>query len=55
VPACYRDEWELSVENQLGFKVAKWIKFIQSERSVGLGEARKNEDDKSFDLLPNIW
>jgi methionine sulfoxide reductase catalytic subunit len=47
----------LRVENQLGYKMVEWIErieFIESERSVGLGEAGKNEDDEYFDLLPNI-
>jgi DMSO/TMAO reductase YedYZ molybdopterin-dependent catalytic subunit len=45
------------VENQLGYKMVKWIKeirFIRSEREVGEGEGGKNEDDEYFDLLPNI-
>jgi methionine sulfoxide reductase catalytic subunit len=47
----------LRVENQLGYKMVKWIErieFIDSEKSVGLGEGGKNEDDEYFDLLPNI-
>jgi len=47
----------LRVENQLGYKMVKWIErieFIESEKSVGLGEGGKNEDDEYFDLLPNI-
>jgi DMSO/TMAO reductase YedYZ molybdopterin-dependent catalytic subunit len=47
----------LRVENQLGYKMVKWIErieFIESERTVGLGEGGKNEDDEYFDLLPNI-
>ena len=47
----------LRVENQLGYKMVKWIErieFIESEKAVGLGEGGKNEDDEYFDLLPNI-
>ena len=47
----------LRVENQLGYKMVKWIErieFIESEKSVGLGEGGKNQDDEYFDLLPNI-
>lgn len=44
-------------ENQLGYKMVKWterIEFIRSEKQLGAGEGRKNEDDEYFDLLPNI-
>lgn len=47
----------LRVENQLGYKMVKWIQrieFIRSEKEVGAGEGGKNEDDEYFDLLPNI-
>lgn len=47
----------LRVDNQLGYKMVKWverIEFIESERVVGKGEGGKNEDDEYFDLLPNI-
>lgn len=47
----------LRVENQLGYKMVKWIErieFIQSEKLLGEGEGGKNEDDEYFDLLPNI-
>jgi sulfoxide reductase catalytic subunit YedY len=47
----------LRVENQLGYKMVKWIErieFIESESQVGLGEGGMNEDDEYFDLLPNI-
>lgn len=47
----------LRVENQLGYKMVKWIErieFIESEKNVGQGEGGKNEDDEYFDLLPNI-
>ena len=47
----------LRVENQLGYKMVKWverIEFIASEKELGAGEGGKNEDDEYFDLLPNI-
>jgi len=47
----------LRVENQLGYKMVKWIErieFIQSEKELGEGEGGANEDDEYFDLLPNI-
>jgi len=47
----------LRVENQLGYKMVKWIErieFIASEKELGEGEGGKNEDDEYFDLLPNI-
>lgn len=47
----------LRVENQLGYKMVKWIErieFARSEKGVGQGEGGKNEDDEYFDLLPNI-
>jgi len=47
----------LRVENQLGYKMVKWIErieFIQSEKLIGKGEGGTNEDDEYFDLLPNI-
>jgi sulfoxide reductase catalytic subunit YedY len=54
----------LSVENQLGYKMVKWIykmvkwieriEFIESETHVGKGEGGTKEDDEYFDLLPNI-
>ncbi len=47
----------LRVENQLGYKMVKWIERIElvaSEKALGKGEGGKNEDDEYFDLLPNI-
>ncbi|MEO6924510.1 MAG: molybdopterin-dependent oxidoreductase [Bryocella sp.] len=47
----------LRVENQLGYKMVKWIErieFIESEKELGHGEGGANEDDEYFDLLPNI-
>ncbi|MEO6964383.1 MAG: molybdopterin-dependent oxidoreductase, partial [Acidobacteriaceae bacterium] len=47
----------LRVENQLGYKMVKWIErieFIESEKCLGKGEGGANEDDEYFDLLPNV-
>lgn len=47
----------LRVENQLGYKMVKWIErieFVASEKLLGQGEGGINEDDEYFDLLPNI-
>jgi DMSO/TMAO reductase YedYZ molybdopterin-dependent catalytic subunit/thiosulfate reductase cytochrome b subunit len=47
----------LRAENQLGYKMVKWIErieFVESEKALGKGEGGKNEDDEYFDLLPNI-
>jgi len=57
LPAVYGAPLRLRVENQLGYKMVKWIErieFVESETSVGAGEGGKNEDDEYFDLLPNI-
>ena len=47
----------LRVENQLGFKMVKWIReirFVEASTAVGKGYGGKNEDDEYFDLLPYI-
>jgi DMSO/TMAO reductase YedYZ molybdopterin-dependent catalytic subunit/thiosulfate reductase cytochrome b subunit len=47
----------LRVENQLGFKMVKWIRaieFVPSIRSVGQGEGGYNEDHEYFGELANI-
>lgn len=47
----------LRVENQLGYKMVKWIKsieFVTSEEKIGEGYGGKNEDDEYFDLIPDI-
>jgi thiosulfate reductase cytochrome b subunit len=57
LPQVYGAPLRLRVENQLGYKMVKWIErieFIKSEKSLGKGEGGKNEDDEYFDLLPNI-
>ncbi len=57
LPEVYGAPLRLRVENQLGYKMVKWIErieFIESEKHLGKGEGGKNEDDEYFDLLPNI-
>jgi hypothetical protein len=57
LPQMYGAPLRLRIENQLGYKMVKWIErieFIESEKSLGKGEGGKNEDDEYFDLLPNI-
>ncbi|MGE5429223.1 MAG: molybdopterin-dependent oxidoreductase [Methylococcaceae bacterium] len=46
----------LRIENQLGYKMVKWvssIEFLESYESIGKGQGGKNEDDEYFDLLAN--
>lgn len=57
LPVAHGAPLRLRVENQLGYKMVKWIKeirFIQSETELGYGFGGKNEDDEFFDLIPNI-
>ncbi len=57
LPEVYGAPLRLRVEDQLGYKMVKWIErieFIRSEKQLGAGEGGKNEDDEYFDLLPNI-
>ena len=57
LPEVYGAPLRLRVENQLGYKMVKWIErieFVASEKVLGEGEGGKNEDDEYFDLLPNI-
>lgn len=47
----------LRVENQLGFKMVKWIQaveFVESARTVHQGEGGYNEDNEYFGELANI-
>ena len=47
----------LRVENQLGFKMVKWIQaieFVESVKSVYQGEGGYNEDHEYFGELANI-
>lgn len=46
----------LRVENQLGYKMVKWIErieFVETHETIGKGYGGKNEDDEYFDLLAN--
>ena len=57
LPAIHGAPLRLRVENQLGYKMVKWIErieFVESEKQLGQGEGGSNEDDEYFDLLPNI-
>ena len=56
-PHRYGAPLRLRVENQLGYKMVKWIErieFVKTEKTLGKGEGGKNEDDEYFDILPNI-
>ena len=47
----------LRVENQLGYKMVKWIKsieFVADVATVGKGYGGKNEDDEYYDLIANL-
>ena len=57
LPSVYGAPLRLRVENQLGYKMVKWIErieFVASVQELGKGEGGSNEDDEYFDLLPNI-
>ena len=57
LPLVYGAPVRLRVENQLGYKMVKWIErmeFVASEKLIGKGEGGSNEDEEYFDLLPNI-
>jgi len=44
----------LRIENQLGYKMVKWvckIEFLDTYEDIGKGYGGKNEDDEYFDLL----
>jgi len=44
----------LRVENQLGYKMVKWIssiEFVETHKTLGKGQGGKNEDDEYFNLL----
>ena len=56
-PRDLRSALPLRVENQLGYKMVKWIKeisFVHSEKEVLIGKGGKDEEYEYFDLLPNI-
>ncbi|MBW7846369.1 MAG: molybdopterin-dependent oxidoreductase, partial [Bacteroidia bacterium] len=47
----------LRVENQLGYKMVKWIErieFVETYKTIGKGYGGKNEDDEYFDLIANV-
>lgn len=47
----------LRVENQLGFKMVKWVRaieFVETYATVGEGEGGYNEDHEYFGELANI-
>ena len=57
LPPVYGAPLRLRAENQLGYKMVKWIErieFVESEKLLGEGEGGSNEDHEYFDLLPNI-
>lgn len=57
LPELHGAPLRLRVENQLGYKMVKWIKaieFVESHRALGKGWGGKNEDDEYFDLVANI-
>jgi DMSO/TMAO reductase YedYZ molybdopterin-dependent catalytic subunit/thiosulfate reductase cytochrome b subunit len=57
LPLVYGAPLRLRVENQLGYKMIKWIErieLVESEKLIGEGEGGSNEDEEYFDLLPNI-
>ncbi|MCQ6958363.1 molybdopterin-dependent oxidoreductase [Mucilaginibacter aquariorum] len=54
LPEKYGAPLRLRVENQLGYKMVKWvckIEFLETHEHVGRGFGGKNEDDEYFDLL----
>lgn len=47
----------LRVENQLGYKMVKWIErieFVETHKTIGKGYGGKNEDDEYYDLLADV-
>lgn len=56
LPEIYGAPLRLRVENQLGYKMVKWIErieFVETHKTVGKGYGGKNEDDEYFDLIAN--
>ncbi|MCG2613545.1 molybdopterin-dependent oxidoreductase [Terrimonas sp. NA20] len=56
LPDLYGAPLRLRVENQLGYKMVKWIRsieFVETHKTVGKGFGGKNEDEEYFDLLAN--
>jgi sulfoxide reductase catalytic subunit YedY len=57
LPHAHGAPLRLRVENQLGFKMVKWIReirFVETEKTIGKGQGGANEDQEYFDLLPYI-
>ena len=57
LPELYGAPLRLRAENQLGFKMVKWIRevsFEATERTVGKGFGGKNEDDEYYPVVANI-
>ncbi|HEY5096140.1 MAG TPA: molybdopterin-dependent oxidoreductase [Candidatus Eremiobacteraceae bacterium] len=57
LPQVHGAPLRLRVENQLGFKMVKWIseiRFVETEKTLGEGYGGANEDQEYFDLLPYI-
>ena len=57
LPSLHGAPLRLRVENQLGFKMVKWIQaieFVESAKSAGKGEGGYNEDNEYFGELANI-
>jgi methionine sulfoxide reductase catalytic subunit len=57
LPTLHGPPLRLRVENQLGFKMVKWIKaieFVASHKAFGEGEGGYNEDHEYFGELANI-
>jgi DMSO/TMAO reductase YedYZ molybdopterin-dependent catalytic subunit/thiosulfate reductase cytochrome b subunit len=57
LPLVHGAPLRLRVENQLGFKMVKWIReirFVETEKAIGEGHGGANEDQEYFDLLPYI-
>jgi DMSO/TMAO reductase YedYZ molybdopterin-dependent catalytic subunit len=54
LPVMHGAPLRLRVENQLGYKMVKWIskiEFVESSKVLGKGFGGKNEDDEYYDLL----
>jgi sulfoxide reductase catalytic subunit YedY len=54
LPVTYGAPLRLRIENQLSYKMVKWIRsieFVETHKTVGKGYGGKNEDDEYFDLL----
>lgn len=57
LPVFHGAPLRLRVENQLGFKMVKWIRaieFVESSESIEAGEGGYNEDREYFGELANI-